>query len=868
MMKKLFGLIVLILFSLVLSACELEESDLEVNVGANIPEAEIEVVPQDDFEIDTEITLTAPEVEDFVFVHWIEIESGEVISTDNPYQFTLEDSVALEAVYDSAVVINISSELDAAIIDVGPSDQVVEGEDVTIEATAPDGYVFEHWFNTTTGEVISEANPYSFVAEETVALEAIFVSKDIKDAEEALDDFDHDFGHMDTLIENFETTTAMTMEMEFSMQVDTENGEEIITVNLLQRTTEVEPIISETILTLSAPDMPQEDITMHIMVEETENFYEAYVDIGFFLDMLNEEEDFNAREIFAIDNDILHIVVPSELREAFSTLFLDTLEEEFTEEPIDEETLEKVLEDLNTMKATYDLAYFTALGGLDIEAEIVDENDILTTVMVNPEAMGHIFEDIFKDAYAIMLLVDDTDLPTYEEVIQMPDYQEILWLIDELEAFEMTMRHTPSSDDTLTMHLNLHDYLTQIDTGDAFEDINAMDFTITMRDDAEFSTFDTAKNIYDIAEEFFMITFLDESLNYLKQIDNLDNLEEGTYSIETLTQEYQLHFHLPIIDYTNSTITIDAGEIYLDLIYEHNQEPFFNAPVSFTELKDLGIDQEELPETREAFLAMLEPYNQDNLNIYQILIELMHFAEEIAPEDPIDPEPTPKFPEEDLVQYEDLTTFPRYPESILIEGMASDVEQIRIYLSEADPMVIYDYYDDYIQGLDAWEIVNKGYDTQESIGYFELSSETQSTDIVINPSPDYESATEIIIYQRDDDITQDPQDIPEEDTVALDDIEGVPRFPDSVLIEGFDKDGLMIRNYLSDGELQDIYQFYFEYYDDSDIWSIVEQSLNVEASEGYLTAVLDDMTSVIIAIYESETYADALEINVQYSEED
>ena len=868
-MKKIFSFMILMLVSLVLAACELDGTPLDFHVETNAPDVEIEVEPQEDITTGTEITLTAPAHEDYTFVHWVNTETDAVLSTENPYQFTLEESMIIAGIYEGDIAIDIVSDLAEATIDISPSEQVFEGENITIEAHAPEGYVFDHWVDVDTGEIFSDENPKTLVAEKSLNLEAIYVLEETKDAQTALEDFDGDFGHMEGLMENLEHTDEMEMEMNFSMIYETTEGEETIDVNLVQRAREAETMISETILTLSVPDMPEEKITMHMMVKETDDFYEAYVDIGFFLDMLEQEDDIDARELFDINSDMLHIVVPSELREEFSDLFLSALEEEFEEEAIDPETLEAVMKELEAMKATYDLAYFTALEGLIIEAEVVEETDILTTVEVNPTVMKTIFEDIFKDAYQIMLMVDEAGYPPYEEAIQMPEYQQILLSIDELETFVVSMYHTPSTEDYLTIHLNLYDYFATLEEGMDLDGLNAMDLTITMRDHANFTEIDEAKNVYDVAEEFFMMAILDESLNYLRNIDETLDLADDTYTLKTIMQEHFIHFHLPTIDMTNSTITIDAEDIIIDLVYEHNQASVFHEPISLSELEALGIDQEDPPENRAAFLAIIEPVNKDNLNIYQILIELMQFVEEMIPEDPVDPEPEPDFPEEDLVQFEDLKTIPRYPESMLVDGLDGDVEQVRKYIIEEEERTVYDYYLDYFFESDEWEILDTDFFGIESVGFFELASETHYADVVVNPSNTYENTTEIIIYTIEKEDDRDPSgEIPEEDTRDLDDIEAVPRYPESILIDGADGEDFLLRAYVSGDDPEDIYQYYLDHYGEAPDWTIIDQNMDVEDGEGNLTAVMSDMTTVILGFYISEEYLDAWEIKVQYSEEE
>lgn len=111
----------------------------------------------------TEITLTATPAEHYVFVNWAAGET--VLSTENPYIFTLEADIELKANF----------ALDTHTITATAENGTVEGAgtyehgaEVTLTATADEGYEFVKWSNELT------ENPLTITVTEDVTISAIF----------------------------------------------------------------------------------------------------------------------------------------------------------------------------------------------------------------------------------------------------------------------------------------------------------------------------------------------------------------------------------------------------------------------------------------------------------------------------------------------------------------------------------------------------------------------------------------------------------------------------------------------------------------------------------------------------------------------
>ena len=125
----------------------------------------------------TSCTLTATANTGYTFVNWT--ENGEVVSTDNPYTFTVNGAVELTAnfslnSYDITASANPTE--GGTITGSGTYDHF---STCTLTATANTGYAFQSW--SVAGEVVSTDNPYTFMVSGGVDVVASFelVSYDI-----------------------------------------------------------------------------------------------------------------------------------------------------------------------------------------------------------------------------------------------------------------------------------------------------------------------------------------------------------------------------------------------------------------------------------------------------------------------------------------------------------------------------------------------------------------------------------------------------------------------------------------------------------------------------------------------------------------
>ena len=120
------------------------------------------------------VTLTAIPNEGKYLLNWT--KNGTVVSTENPYSFTITENANYIAHFNDnpVVTVTVNPEEGGTITGTGVYDY---GATVTLTAIANGDYSFDNWMME--GTVISTENPYSFTITEDVDLVANFINKPV-----------------------------------------------------------------------------------------------------------------------------------------------------------------------------------------------------------------------------------------------------------------------------------------------------------------------------------------------------------------------------------------------------------------------------------------------------------------------------------------------------------------------------------------------------------------------------------------------------------------------------------------------------------------------------------------------------------------
>ena len=128
------------------------------------------------FEAGQTVTLRATPDEEATFVAWkANNASGQVLSTANPYSFTVEQNMTICAVFQGGPTpqYNIAVSADpVAGGTVSGGGTKEEGSSCTVVATPAEGYAFDGWFEN--GNLVSNDASYTFTVERARTLVAQF----------------------------------------------------------------------------------------------------------------------------------------------------------------------------------------------------------------------------------------------------------------------------------------------------------------------------------------------------------------------------------------------------------------------------------------------------------------------------------------------------------------------------------------------------------------------------------------------------------------------------------------------------------------------------------------------------------------------
>ena len=116
------------------------------------------------------VTVTASAAIGYDFVHWT--ENSQIVSTEPQYMFTVTGARDLTAHFAlKEYTVNVSAlPVDGGLV--SGSGTYTHGQEITVTATAAEGYAFVHW--TENAEVVSSTAQYTFTASRDRTLAAHF----------------------------------------------------------------------------------------------------------------------------------------------------------------------------------------------------------------------------------------------------------------------------------------------------------------------------------------------------------------------------------------------------------------------------------------------------------------------------------------------------------------------------------------------------------------------------------------------------------------------------------------------------------------------------------------------------------------------
>jgi|GEM_PF-1097327 len=227
----------------------------------------------------------------------------------------------------------------------------------------------------------------------------------------------------------------------------------------------------------------------------------------------------------------------------------------------------------------------------------------------------------------------------------------------------------------------------------------------------------------------------------------------------------------------------------------------------------------------------------------------------------------PEFPDEDQVDLDDIAEVPRYTGSVMVDGWDDDFYdyQDRTYLVDGThPEDVYIFYFSLFDGSPDWVMVEGGYDEEDEWGYMRFDTDTHTLWIDISDSRSFPGATWYFIELQE---IVEPE-FPEEDQTDHGDIEAVPRYLESVLVNAWDSydETRQERTYLIDEtDPEDVWTHYIDHFNDDPLWTFNFGNYYSDDDMGYMRFDTDTHT-LWIHVYFSDMFPTATRYYVVYEE--
>ena len=566
-------------------------------------------------------------------------------------------------------------------------------------------------------------------------------------------------------------------------------------------------------------ETPDENLEFELYVNETDYYYELFFDVSFFLDMIEEEDEIDFREIFAVEDHVA-VLLPKEIEndngdDMFDDFF-EALEEELG---ISREVIMGMIDDIDRFDQFFTLDYWNEQDHLEVEIDKVDDTYVETTIIVTSALLKDVFEDFVFEMYHFIEPLDiDDEMPPYDDFVESEEYQEMLGIIDLMEDFNITITHEPYTNDAMNLHVDITEMFPEFnDNGNGeFDDVEAFDFTMAYEAGGTVELPEDTRNIFEIVDEVLQIAILIEAQEYANAVYEAD-LENDTY---TLVELYNMGivYSIPLMDGDLSEITVTDDSIVLDFYFKTNQEAAFTEPLDRDTLNTLDPEGTP-PETRDEFLDLIAHVDEDNVELFEKLALLLEFLmEEDFDEQPL--------PDNDL-EGQDYEHLDRYPDSIIYGYDHESDEDGDIYnIQYGAETTVESAYQFYLSEFDTedWEIFEQ-LENEQLVAW----NNDHEFLIVINleeHSP-FENAITIGVH-IDETYEHETAQLPEDD-VEGEDYEHLDRYEDAVILEythPVDEDDNVYQIiYGAETTVESAYQFYADYFDNGS-WDIQEDEEN------------------------------------------
>ncbi len=285
--------------------------------------------------------------------------------------------------------------------------------------------------------------------------------------------------------------------------------------------------------------------------------------------------------------------------------------------------------------------YYLGIDLLDIELELTEEFQVVTTGTVQLGATSQLFQDFTADLYWYLDAFETFDMP-YVDVLNCPalqecdtweDYPEIISTLEQIGDIVLTVEYDPLNMDETVIMIQFADLAQSLIDMDEFETavVNDMSITITMLTSAIVDV--PATDISDVnqmAEDFARFSLIMEARNYLENIEyyySMFPMEIPAVPVNTpisTISQYagvSVAFDEELSYYRITGNAIDGYEYSIQLFWLDGT-PVFTEPLFFSDL-EMQFGSGTGAPSRTEFVYWMDKVVPENFNMTKLFLVYM-----------------------------------------------------------------------------------------------------------------------------------------------------------------------------------------------------------------------------------------------------
>jgi len=257
-----------------------------------------------------------------------------------------------------------------------------------------------------------------------------------------------------------------------------------------------------------------------------------------------------------------------------------------------------IAERMSDFDQYFDFNYYVTSELAQISAEVTANNEISTTVTIDPENFPAVFEDLVTDVYWFVYEFPNSDVG-YVENLNCPSgqicddfnaFDEVTTGVTGLDPFTIDFLYNPNGDKSMSIKIDAEDFMQSLANKESVNTVvvNKAEMEMTMSEAATITIPTGAANVQSAIDELIMLQFVEEvrnDLRYMQEDLYWSSTPAGIYDIYTFPgwnrfQSAALNDEMTVIEVTAE------GDLIVTL-YWLDGSPMFDGPLSHYEMDNI-----------------------------------------------------------------------------------------------------------------------------------------------------------------------------------------------------------------------------------------------------------------------------------------